>query len=299
MRKIGFIGLGNIGGGICHNLILAGNQLTVFDIDNKAMQRFHGRACLANNVLDVLGKSDIIFFSLPNSNIVESVMEQFFAAGVHGKTIIDMSTSFPLSTKKLNQRAKEQGCLFLDAPLMAGPSEAEAGEAEIVIGGDRTEVEKLDDLFRSFCKTYSYAGESGNGHLMKLALNFCGLTEALIYAQIFPVMAKMGFDPKEFYKILNVEGRTTWVLNFYGKKFVERDYHLDFALALGTKDLAYMKRLYEELNIPAFLLDGALDLCRMTLAGQKQGETLDFSAPAETLYEMLGIPKSQSENADE
>lgn len=289
MRKIGFIGLGNIGKGICQNLISAGNNITVFDIDSKAMERFGGQATLGKDALEVLDRSDIIILSLPNSDVVEWLMEQYFAVGVSGKVIIDMSTSYPISTQKLYQRVKAQGGVFIDAPLMAGPAEAEAGEAEVVIGGDRSEVDKLDDVFQSFCRAYRYVGESGKGHLVKLAMNFCGLSHALIYAQAFPVMAKMGVAPKEFFEMLDGPGRSTWVLDFYGRKFMNRDYHLDFALSLGTKDLAYMKRLYEDLNIPAFLLDGALDMCRMALAGQAQGDVLDFSAPAEMIYQMLGV----------
>lgn len=291
MNKMGFIGLGNMGKGICHTLISAGKELTVYDISREAMERFSGRAALAEDVLEVLDKSEVVFLSLPNSNVVEDVMEVFFAAGVKGKVIIDMSTSYPLSTRKLYERAKAQGGVFIDAPLMAGPAEAEAGTAEIVVGGDKDEVDKLGGLFASISKSHSYAGEIGSGHLIKLALNFCGLTQALLYAQLFPVMAKMGFSVQEFYDMLNVDGRTSWVLEFYGQKFLKRDYRLDFALELGTKDLAYMKRLYEDLNIPAFILDGALDLCRMTLAGQAPGQTLDFSAPAEMMYKMLVIPK--------
>lgn len=291
MKNIGFIGLGNIGRGICSSLIRAGHRLTVYDLDDEAMSRFEARAALAQNALEVLEKSEIVFFSLPSSDVVEGVMEDYLATGVQGKTIIDMSTSYPLSTKQLYKKVKEQGGVFIDAPLMAGPAEAEAGTSEIVLGGDREEVEKLGDLFASFCGTYSYAGEAGSGHLLKIALNFCGLSHALMYAQIFPVMMKMGFEPEEFFNILNVDGRKSWVLDFYGQKYVQQDYRLDFALSLGTKDLAYMKRLYEELNIPAFILDGALDLCRMTLTRQKPGQVMDFSAPAQMLYQVLGLAK--------
>ncbi len=293
MRKIGFIGLGNIGKGICKNLISAGNQLTVFDIDDKAMEHFNGRAALAKDVVEVLNNSDVIFFSLPNSEVIERIMEQYLSIGLKGKVIIDTSTSYPLSTKKLYQQVKDQGGALIDAPLMAGPAEAEAGELEIVIGGDKEEVDKLGDVFSAYCKKYSYLGEIGSGHLAKLAMNFCGLSQALIYAQIFPVMAKLGFTPEEFYGIVNNETLSNWVLGFYGEKYVKQAYRLDFALALGTKDLAYMKRLYEDLNIPAFILDGALDLCRMTLARQKADEVLDFSTPAAMLYEMLGVAKKE------
>ncbi len=291
MKKVGFIGLGNMGRGICKNIIEAGNEVTVFDTDKEAMQRFAGKATLAADVMQVFDASDYIFFSLPNSNVVESIMEQFFAAGVKGKTIIDTSTSYPMSTKKLAKRMKDEGGALIDAPLMAGPAEAEAGELEIVVGGDKADFDRMSDLFDAYCKKYSYVGESGNGHLAKLAINFCGLSEALIFAQVFPVMAKLGFKQEDLFEILNCESLANWVFDFYSKKYVNKNYHLDFALALGLKDLSYMKRLYEELNIPGFILDGALDLCRVSLQDQKDGEVLDFSYPCQTMYEYVGLDK--------
>ncbi|MDY3003668.1 MAG: NAD(P)-dependent oxidoreductase [Christensenella hongkongensis] len=291
MRKVGFIGLGNMGKGICKNIIEAGNKVTVFDANREAMQRFEGKAVLADDVMQVFHASDVIFLSLPNSNIVENIMEQFFAEGVKGKVIVDTSTSYPMSTKKLAKRMKEEGGTLVDAPLMAGPDEAEAGELEIVVGGDKADFESLSDLFGAYCKKYSYVGESGSGHLAKLAINFCSLSEALIFAQVFPVMAKLGMKQEDLFQILNCEALANWVFDFYSKKYVNKNYRLDFALALGLKDLSYMKRLYEELNIPGFILDGALDLCRVSLQEQKEGEVLDFSYPCQTMYEYVGLDK--------
>lgn len=288
MKKIGFLGLGNIGKGICNNLIRKGHTLTVYDVNAKAMEAFKGKATLAANPVDVLKASDYIFFSLPNSTVIESIMDQFFAAGIKGKTIIDTSTSYPLSTKRLYEKVKAAGGVLVDAPLMAGPDEAEKGILDIVVGGDKKDYDNLKELFDAYCRDAKYVGEIGNGHLAKLAINFCGLTEALLFAQIYPVMEKLGFSREALFGILNNEALANWVFDFYSKKYVDRNYRLDFALSLGLKDLSYMKRLYEELNIPGFILDGALDLCRVTLAEQKDGETLDFSHPCRKMDRFVG-----------
>jgi len=287
MAKIGFLGLGNIGKGICKNLIEKGHELTVYDICNESMKRFESKAKLAKDEMEVFENSDIIFFSLPNSNVVETIMEKYLAAGVKGKTIVDTSTSYPLSTKELYKKVKAAGGTLVDAPLMAGPAEAEAGILEIVVGGDKEDFDRLSPLFDCYCRSYKYVGDIGNGHLAKLAINFCGLSQALIFAQVFPVMAKLGMPQDQLHDILNCEALANWVFDFYSKKYVAKNYHLDFALALGTKDLAYMKKLYEELNIPGFLLDGALDLCRVALKSEKPGEVLDFSYPCQTMYELV------------
>ena len=291
MEKIGFLGLGNIGKGICKNLIEKGHQLTVYDVSSEAMKRFESKAKLAKDEMEVFANSDFIFFALPDSTVVERVMNKYLEAGIKGKTIIDTSTSYPLSTKELYKKVKAGGGTMVDAPLMAGPAEAEAGILEIVVGGDKEDFERLSPLFECYCRSYKYVGEIGNGHLAKLAINFCGLSEALIFAQVFPVIAKMGISQEQLFDILNCEALDNWVFKFYAKKYVEKNYHLDFALALGTKDLAYMKKLYEELNVPGFLLDGALDLCRVALKDEKPGEVLDFSYPCHTMYEFVKLDK--------
>lgn len=203
--------------------------------------------------------------------------------------IIDTSTSYPVSTRQLYEKVKAKGGALVDAPLMTGPQEAEEGTLDIVIGGDKEVVDSLSFLFESYCKSYRYVGGIGNGHLAKLAINFCGLSEALLFAQLYPVMAKFGFNQEELYNILNCETLDNWVFQFYSDKYVKKDYRLDFALSLGLKDLSYVKKLFEELNIPGFMLDGALDMCRVALKDQKPGETLDFSYPCQTMYEFAGV----------
>ena len=291
MAKIGFLGLGNIGRGICKNLIEKGHELTVYDVDSEAMKRFESKAKLARDEMEVLENGEIIIFSLPNSAVVERIMDKYFAAGVAGKTIIDTSTSYPLSTKELYKKVKAAGGTLVDAPLMAGPAEAEAGILEIVVGGDKEDFDRLSPIFDCYCRSYKHVGEIGNGHLAKLAINFCGLSQALIFAQVFPVIAKLGIPQEQLFDTLNCEALDNWVFRFYAKKYVEQSYPLDFALALGTKDLAYMKKLYEELNIPGFLLDGALDLCRVALKDEKPDEVLDFSYPCHTMAEFVKLDK--------
>lgn len=121
MQNIGFIGLGNIGKGICKNIIKCGYHVTAYDANTQAMERFAGKAELASNPVEVLRKSEIVFFSLPDSKVVGSIMEQFFQEGLQGKTIIDTSTSYPLFTKELFEKTESMGGHYVDAPLLAGP----------------------------------------------------------------------------------------------------------------------------------------------------------------------------------
>ena len=98
-RKIGFVGVGNMGKGICHNLIKAGNDVSIFDVSQENMQRFEGEAYLCSSAKEAFERSEVTFMSLPNSNVIEATMDQFFEAGVNGKVVVDISTSYPSSTR--------------------------------------------------------------------------------------------------------------------------------------------------------------------------------------------------------
>ena len=288
-KKVGFIGLGNMGRGMCGNLIKAGNDMSIYDANRQAMERYAGQAYLAKDAMEVYERSDYIFLSLPNTDIVESVVEPFIAAGMKGKLLIDTSTSYPRSTQRLAREVKESGGGMLDSPMLAGPEESDSGDLLAIVGGDREDYKKITPLLEQITKTYRYMGPSGNGHLMKLAVNYCSLTQAAMFAQVYPVMKKFGLDERTVYDALNNEIFDNWVFQFYSKRYVSHDYFCGFSLNNGIKDLSYMKRLFEEMNVPGFCLDGALDLARVTLKDQAKEEPLEFAHMGRTMYQLFGF----------
>ena len=216
-RKIGFIGVGNMGKGICHNVILAGHEVSVFDVDRECAERFRGQAHICGTLEEVCTGSNVLFLSLPNSDTVEKVMDTVFSLGVKGKLVIDLSTSNPVSTRKLYGRMKALGGDFVDSPLIAGPQDAWDKTLTAVVAGDKEAIGSYDDLFLSYCRSYGYVGDSGNGHLVKLAQNWAGLLQAVLYAQLYPVMNRYGLESEKLYDILNTEFFDNWFFQFYSK----------------------------------------------------------------------------------
>jgi len=178
---------------------------------------------------------------------------------------------------------------MLDAPMLAGPDESDEGTLLAIVGGEREDYEKITEFLEQITKTYRYMGKSGNGHLMKLAVNYCSLSQAAMFAQVYPVMKRYGLDEQTVYDGLNNEIFDNWVFQYYSKRYVSHDYFTGFSLNNGIKDLSYMKRLYEELNVPGFVLDGALDLARVTLLEQTPDKPLEFAHMAHTMYELFGF----------
>jgi 3-hydroxyisobutyrate dehydrogenase-like beta-hydroxyacid dehydrogenase len=175
--------------------------------------------------------------------------------------------------------------------MLAGPEEAESGDLLAVIGGDKGDVAKVQDLLGQISKETKYFGEVGNGHLMKLAVNYCSLVQAVMFAQVYPIMKKYGLDEHTVYDGLNNEIFDNWVFQFYSKRYVSHDYFCGFSLDNGIKDLSYMKRLYEDQGIPSFVLDGALTLARVTRKDQEHNGELEFAHVARTMYQLLGFEK--------
>ena len=288
MNRIGFIGLGAMGSGICENLIAkSGTTVMVYDIRPEACQQFAAKACTATSAEDIFSQNDVIFMSLPNSDIVEATMNAYFRGSAYDKIIVDLSTSYPLSTKILYQKVKKLGGTFIDAPLLGGPEDTKRGCAPCIVAGDWKDVEKVMPLLRCYAAPVDYVGQSGNGHIIKLAMNFTGLSYAVIEAQMFVLMQKLGIDQENLFHIMNGEIFGNWVFNFYGEKIISRNYHMDFALELGLKDLSYFKKIYDAYGVPAFALDGVVDLLRNSVKDGRGKH--DFSEVAETLYEYFGL----------
>lgn len=292
MNKIGFLGVGNMGRGICENIIKKGYPVTIYDRNPEALEFFKGRAELADSSMGVFNESEIIFMSLPNSEIIEKITGEFLQSGVKGKTVVDVSTSDPESTKKIYAEFKKAGGRYMDAPLLGGPADTMAGNAPCMVSGDKEDVDYVMDILKCYADPIDYFGPIGSAHTVKIAMNFTGLMYVALAAQMFPLMEKLGIDTKNLFKIMNEGPFGNGPFDFYGKKFVEKNYHMDFALELALKDMNYMKKLYDKFNVPAFLLDGGITLMRQAVKeGRGKHDTSEIAA---VMYEYFGLDTGES-----
>jgi 3-hydroxyisobutyrate dehydrogenase-like beta-hydroxyacid dehydrogenase len=285
MEKIGFIGLGAMGSGICRNLIEKGYSATVYDMNPKVLEKFQDKADAVNDSMTVFNNSDFIFLSLPSSKEIEPLVEKFLEAGVKGKTIIDLSTSYPFSTKMLYKKVKENGGSFIDAALSGSPEDCDNGVIMVLFGGDKVDYSRLEPMMKGFCGNYKYVGESGSGHVAKLILNFIGLSYISLYAQTFPLTEKMGMDNNIMRELIAESGMGCGAFDYYAPKLLNKTYDMAFALELAHKDLTYARKLFEEYEVPAFSLDGVLNLLR---TGIKDGKgKKDFSECGAIMHEFF------------
>jgi 3-hydroxyisobutyrate dehydrogenase-like beta-hydroxyacid dehydrogenase len=286
--KVGVIGLGRMGGGVCANIIKKGYDTTVFDLSKQAMQRFEGEAKLAGSAEEVFQACDVTLLSLPGFPEVEAMTEKFLALGVKGKCVIDISTSYPTSSRKIYDAFKAEGGDFLDAPLTGSPVAAAEGTLVVNVGGDEEVYEKYKELISAFSKASHYIGPSGAGNVVKLLNNYLAIMYIGLYAEAFPLAEKLGLDVEKIFHI--IADSSVNCKNYQGmipKMCINKTFDPGFALNYCLKDLSYFKMMYEELKVPSFILDGGINLFKM---GRLMGlGEKDSSEVAKVMYKFLGI----------
>lgn len=238
----GFIGVGQMGGGLARNLIRAQKTVLVYDLNPEAVKQTltagtTGRAA-AN--LDELAAADVVFTSLPLPQHLESVMlgdKGLLAKMRKGATYIDVSTIDPGTARKLSDAAEAKGIDFLECPLGKTPAHAEKAEEPIFVGGKKAVYEKMLDILQIIGKPVYYLGEVEASCALKLISNLIGMTNLAVLAEGIRIGEKAGIAPKYLIELLNDTGAKSFQMDVRGPWIAGGDFKSRFGLDLALKDV--------------------------------------------------------------
>ena len=241
MRTIGFIGLGIMGKPMARNLLQAGHQLVVHDVNPAPVAELvEAGARSAASAAEAAASAEIVITMLPNSPEVQAVVlgEHGVLEGARpGLMLVDMSSIAPLASRQMAARAATQGVTMLDAPVSGGEPKAKDGTLSIMVGGARAAFDSVLDVLRAMGKSVVYVGPSGSGQMTKLAnqmivgLNIIAMSEALVLA------AKSGVDPKVVYQAIRGGLAGSTVLDAKAPLIFDRRFAPGFRIELHLKDL--------------------------------------------------------------
>jgi len=217
MTKVGYIGLGIMGGSIARNLMKAGHELVVHNRSQEKVQALVAEgAKAASTPKEVAEQVDFVFTNLPDSPDVEKVAlgENGIIEGAHdGLIFIDNSTIKPETARMLAERLAEAGIAALDAPVSGGDVGAKNGTLTIMVGGPQEAFDKATPLFAAMGKAYVLVGDSGAGQIAKVCnqiivgAQMVALAEALVTAQ------KAGVDPSRVVEAIKGGAAQMWTLD--------------------------------------------------------------------------------------
>lgn len=259
MPAVGFVGLGNIGAPLCHHLLAKGYPLKIYDVDVRALERFRGTAAEPISSLAALAESvDVVLLSLPNSDVVEGVVfgEDGLAEGfsADGKTLIDMSSSRPSSTRYVAGRLAKTGVHMLDAPVSGGVLRAEQGKLAMMVGGDREVFERHREVLATFGDQIFYVGAHGTGHLAKALNNLVSATTLASAAEAVLLGARAGIDSEKLIEVINASsGRSNSTEVKFPRYILNRAFDDGFAVGLMNKDLKIALETASEFQYPTFI----------------------------------------------
>lgn len=267
-KRIGFIGPGLMGKGMAKNLIRAGFPLVVYLHRNrKPVEELVNMGAEKTNDLTTLAKkSQVIMTVVPGSAEVEKVVlgENGLIDGMRpGTILIDSSTSYPVSTRKIGAQMDQRGIHMLDAPLTGGPKDAEEGRLNIMVGGDKTIYEQCHDLFEVMGENIFYVGPLGSGHTIKLINNFLWASNLAAICQVLTLAAKEGVNIKSIWDVVSVSAGNSFIFQAKGRQIINRTFELTFKLATARKDLFYIEKLSRDAEVPLPMADITLQMLDM------------------------------------
>jgi len=253
--RIGFIGVGFMGHGMAKNLVEKGHPLTVMGHRNRApVEDLVKRGAKeVKSAADVAKNSDIVFLCVTGSAEVEALVRRadgLKAGAQKGLIIVDCSTSDPNSTMALASELKAAGISFCDAPLGGTPAQAEEGKISAVVGCDAEVWPRLEPVIGKWAAKAVRVGGPGDGHKMKLLMNFCAMGYAAIYSEALAVAQKVGLSAQTFDS--GIRG-SRMDCGFYQTFFSyvldrNRDAH-KFTLKNAHKDMKYLAAMAQNAGV--------------------------------------------------
>lgn len=179
-----------------------------------------------------------VVLSLPDSGVVEAVVPELLAALAPGALIVDMSSSDPVSTRRLGDSAREAGVGFVDAPVSGGVAGAEAGTLTAMVGGTDCDVRAVEPLLAAMTDIRFHVGGPGAGHAVKALNNLLSAAGIAITTEAIAIGSRFGVEPARMIEVFNASTGRNWATEYKFPEFVLQDrWDSGFRLGLQRKDV--------------------------------------------------------------
>ena len=239
--RVGFVGLGVMGGPMARNLLAAGHDVVAFSRTRASVDDIAADgATAAGSAREVAGQAGVVILMLPDSPQVREVLDGddgLLAGAREGTLVIDMSTISPVVTREIAAECAERGIGWVDAPVSGGDVGAREATLSIMAGGSDEDFARAKPLFEALGKTIVHVGPVGSGQVVKacnqvvVALTIEAVSEALVLG------SKAGVDPATIIEVLSGGLAGNKVMEVRGRNFLEHDFTPGFRIDLHHKDL--------------------------------------------------------------
>ena len=252
--KIGFIGLGNVGGKLAESLLRNKFNLTVIDLDRNLVKDFVSKGSkTAKSPKELAEKVDLIITCLPSPKVCAEVMEKEdgVIAGLSKEKIwLEMSTTDDKEVKRIGELVKTKEAIPLDAPVSGGCHRATTGNIAIFVGGERKTFEKILPVLTTMGRQILHTGELGSASILKVITNFLASTHLAALGEAWAVAKKSNLDMKKTFQGIKISSGNSFVHETESQVILNGSYNINFTMDLVEKDMVLFNNLSKKLNIP-------------------------------------------------
>ena len=278
--RIGFIGLGNMGAPMAHNLAKAGHTVLGFDTKNLTIERVD----IVPTPRDCVAMAEVVITMLPNGKILKSVADETIQYMKEGSIFLDCSTVDVASAKLVAENAKNHKIIPLVAPVSGGIGGAKEGTLTFMVGGPDVGFFRAKELFNIMGQKAVHCGESGNGQSAKICNNMILGATMIATCEAFALADKLGLDRQAMFDVVSTSSGYSWSMNAYcpapgigPQTPSDNDYIPGFSSDLMLKDLSLSQIAAKDVNSDTPMGNLAMELYK-TFVEKEDGSGKDFSA---------------------
>ena len=252
--KIGFIGLGNVGGKLAGSLLRGGFDLTVRDLDDALVQSFVARgANSSGSPKKMAEKVDLIITCLPSPAVCSTVMESedgIIAGLGQGKVWLEMSTTDDAEVIRLANIVEAKGAMAMDCPVSGGCHRAATGNISIFAGGKRETFDRVLPILAIMGRRILHTGPIGSASVLKVVTNYLCSVHLAALAEAFAVAKKAGMDMNTTYEAIRISSGNSFVHETESQVILNGSRDINFTMDLVVKDVGLFDKLANINNVP-------------------------------------------------
>jgi 3-hydroxyisobutyrate dehydrogenase len=259
-KKVGFMGLGNMGLSMVRNWMQHGYEITAYDTNQEVLKIAEKEGCkIAPDIKAAATDQDICFTMLPNTDIVEDV--RWGSNGIYehareGCLVIDSSTISPIASKKMAETGEKLGLIVADAPVSGGTVGAINGTLTFMVGSKKEHYEDIKEFLSSMGANIFHCGGPGTGQISKICNNLMLAIQMIAVSEGMALGEKLGMDPKVLSNIVSTSTGSCWSNNVYNPRpgVIEgvpssNNYEGGFMVSLIKKDLSIVLDSASQVNL--------------------------------------------------
>ncbi len=249
--RVGFIGLGNVGGKLSGSLLRNGVDLQIHDLDADRVQAFVARGATAGgSPAQMMAHCDAVITCLPSPAASDAVMQEMLPHVGPGKIWMEMSTTDEAEVRRLGALVEERGGQAVDCPVSGGCHRADTGNISIFAGCPRDTFEQILPLLTKMGRRILHTGELGSASILKVITNYLATANLVTCAEALTVAKAAGMDLGTAYEAIAISSGTSFVHETESQVILNGSRDINFTMGLVAKDIGLFQQVADRANVP-------------------------------------------------